>query len=111
MSDQIRDRSDRNRGIDCRDEWFAAYACDRGDVADEVEIQIVVEGGIDGVRRADKKERVTVGRRTHDRFGGDIAAGAWSIFDDDGLTEPFREPLSHQPRDDVGRSAGSESHD
>src|SRR5262249_61184092 len=44
-------------------------------------------------------------------FGGDIVAGAWSFLDDDGLPEPFREPLSHQPRDDVGRSAGSESHD
>ena len=37
----------------------------------------------------------------HDRLGGDIAAGARPVLDDEWLAEPLRQPLTHQARGDV----------
>jgi hypothetical protein len=33
------------------------------------------------------------------------------FLDDEGLTKPFRKPLTHQARDDVGAAGGRESND
>ena len=41
----------------------------------------------------------------------DIAAGARPVLDDEWLTEPLRQPLSDQARDDVGRAAGGKADD
>ena len=84
---------------------IADDARDRRDVADEIEIELVVERRVDRVRRADQEERVAIRGRTHDRLGGDIAAGARPVLDDELLAEPLRQPLTHQARDDVGRAA------
>ena len=46
----------------------------------------------------DQQERVTVWRRPHDHFGGEIVAGAGPIFDDKLLTEPLRQPWTYQAR-------------
>ena len=81
-------------------------ARDRRDVANEIEVELVVERRVDGVRRSDQEQRVAVRRRVHDHLGPDIAAGARPIFDDELLAEPLRQPLAHQARDDVGRAAG-----
>ena len=88
---------------------YADDARDRRDVADEIEIELVVERRVDRVRRRGQEERVAVGRRVHDGLGADIAAGARPVLDDELLAEPLRQPLPHQPRDDVGRAAGAES--
>ena len=77
----------------------------------EIEIELVVERGVDGVGRRDQKQRVAVGRRAHDRLGGDIGAAARPVFDDDRLAEPLRQPLPHQPRRDVRRAAGGVADD
>ena len=45
------------------------------------------------------------------RVGGDIAAGAHSILDDEGPAKPLREPLRNQARQYVGRAAGSQADD
>ena len=87
----------------------AADARDRRDVADEIEIELVVERRVDRVRRSDQEERVAVRRRAHDRLGADIAAGARPVLDDELLAEPLRQPLTDQARDDVGRAAGGQS--
>ena len=84
-------------------------ARDRSDVADEIEVELVVERRVDRVRRADQEERIAVRRRAHDRLGADIAAGTRAVFDDEWLAEPLRQPLSDQPRDNVGRAAGGRS--
>ena len=86
-------------------------ARDRRDVADEIEIELVVERRVDRVRRADQEERVAVRRRAHDRLGGDIAAGARPVLDDEWLAEPLRQPLTDQAREDVGRAAGGKADD
>ena len=90
---------------------IADDARDRRDVADEIEIELVVERRVDRVRSRDQEERVAVGGRTHDRLGADIAAGARPVLDDEWLAEPLRQPLTHQARDDVGRAAGGKADD
>ena len=78
---------------------------------DEIEIQLGIERGVDGVPTADHEQRVAVCWRAHDRFGADIGAGARPVVDDEWLPEPLRQPLSDQASDDVGSAAGSEADD
>ena len=49
--------------------------------------------------------------RAHDRLGGDIAAGARPVLDNERLTEAFRQPLADQPCNDVDVVAGGEADD
>src|SRR5262245_9063908 len=93
------------------DVGLPANAGDRRDVADEIETKLVIERGVDGIPTADHEQRVAVRRSTHDRLCADIAAAARSVLDNKLLTEPLRQPLSHQTRDDVGRTGRSERHD
>jgi hypothetical protein len=86
-------------------------AGDRCDIADEVEIELVVERRIDQICRRDKEERVAVRRRAHDRFGADIPATAWPVIDHEWLAEPFRQPLTHEARENVLRAAGGNGDD
>jgi hypothetical protein len=46
----------------------------------------------------DDEQRVTVGRRSYDGFGADVAAGARPVVDDELLAQAFREPLRDQAR-------------
>jgi hypothetical protein len=78
----------------CRKRWIYQHykrpaddARDRRDVADEVEIELVVERRVDCVRRIDQKERVAVRPRTHDRLGGDIGASARTVLNDEWLAQ------------------------
>jgi len=64
-------------------------ARNRGDIADEIEIELLIERGVDCIRRADEEERIAVWRRSHDGFCGDIGASARSIFDDEWLAKTF----------------------
>jgi len=61
------------RWIHLHDILLAMNACDRRDVADQIEIELVVERGVDRVHRIGQKERIAVRRRTHDRFGGNVS--------------------------------------
>ena len=88
-------------GLTTMTKGHADDARDRRDVADEIEIELVVERRVDRVRRIDQEQRVAVRRRTHDRLGADIAAGARPVLDDEWLAEPLRQPLTHQAREDV----------
>src|SRR3954454_2153892 len=86
-------------------------ARDRRDVTEEIETEFLVQRRIDGVWRTNQEQRVAVGRRVHDRLGGDVAAGAQPVFDDEWLAEPLRQPLTDQPRQDVVRAPGGEADD
>src|SRR5262249_44482908 len=65
----------------------AEEARDWRDVADEVEIELVVERRIDCVRRSGPQQRIAVGRRTNDRFGADIGAPARTVLNDEWLAQ------------------------
>jgi hypothetical protein len=77
--------------------------------AEKDEIEIVIERCTDRVRRIDQKKRVAIRLCPHDRFGANVAAGARAILDDELLTEPFRQMLTDQARDDVGWATSGES--
>jgi hypothetical protein len=74
-----------NENAHCADD-----ACDRHDVADKIECKIVVQSDIPCVARPGQEERIAIRRRSHDCFGGDIAAGTRSVFDKERLTGPLR---------------------
>src|SRR4029453_11643819 len=89
----------------------AANASDRSDIADEIKVQLVVQRGVDCVRRSAEEERVAVWWRTHDRLSAQIATCPAPILDEKWLAEPFREPLTDQTREDVCRAAGAKADD
>src|SRR5262249_5527090 len=80
-------------------------------VANEIELQIIIERRVDRIGEAGEQQRIAVGGRTHDRLGGDISAGAWPVLDDDLLTKPVRQPASDQASHNVGASARRKAHD
>lgn len=51
----------------------------RRDVADEIEIQLVIERRVDRARPARVEERLVIRSRTSDRLGGDIGPGASNV--------------------------------
>src|SRR6478735_9051766 len=72
------------------DGGLAANARDRRDVANEIEIEIIVERRVDRVRRIGQQEGIAVRGRAHDRLGSDVATGTRPVLDDKLLTEPLR---------------------
>jgi len=101
IGNELGDRRGRNGWIDHQDEGTAGDACDRCDVADEIEPETAVERRVGGIRRSRQEQSISVGRRIHDRLRGDVRSSARPVLDDEGLAEPLRQPLSNQPRDDV----------
>src|SRR5262249_62363635 len=99
----------RKQWINCHDKRDIANACDGRDVADEIEFEILVERGVYRVRRGGTEERVAIRSRAHDRLGRDSAGDARPVLDDDLLTEPLRQPLTHQAGCDVRPSTGRKS--
>src|SRR6516225_8022404 len=70
-----------------------------------------VECGICRDRGRHHKERVTVRRRIHYRFGADIAASPRTILDNELLAELCGQPLPHQTCENVGRASRSKPND
>ncbi len=111
MADELGHGLRRKRRIDLHDERVADDARDGRDVANEVETELVVERGVDGIRRRDKEQRIAVRGRTHDGFGGDIGGCSGPIFDEELLAEPLGQPLTDETRGDVGGAAGGKADD
>src|SRR5262249_56016442 len=89
---------------------LAADTCNRRDVANEIERELVIERGVDRMRAGDQEERVAVRRRPDDRLGADRAAGSGAVVDHERLAEPFLQPLRQRPRKNVaGAARGRES--
>src|SRR3954469_896960 len=89
----------------------ADNASDWRDVAEEIEIELVVERRVDRFRGTDREERIAVGWRTHDRLGSEIAAGAGAVLNEEGLPQPLRQPLTQQALHDVRRAARGKAHE
>jgi hypothetical protein len=106
--DEVVDRLGSNRWRDHHDIGRADDGSDGGDVAPEIERELVVERRIDRVRRAGQEQGAAIRGRVHDRLGGEVPAGARTVIDDKLLTESFRQRSSEQARNDVGRAAGGE---
>ena len=111
VGNKLGNRLGRKRWIYHHDGGLAANARDRRDVANEIEIELVVERRVDRVRRIGQQERIAVRGRAHDRLGADVATGTRPVLDDELLTEPLRQPLPHRARGDIGRTARWKSDD
>src|SRR5262249_27368575 len=87
VGDEFGKRLRRNRGVYRQDETQADEPCDRCNVADEIEIEIVVEGGVDGVGGGHDEQGITVRGRVCDDRGADVARAARPVVDDELLFE------------------------
>ena len=54
---------------------------------------------------ASNKQRVAVWLRLHDGLGGDLLRRGAAVLDNESLTEPLRQHLPGEPRDNVGGAA------
>src|SRR5262249_22541997 len=81
IGDELRNGLGRERGIDHHEKGNNADTRNGRNIADEIEVEIVVDRRIDRVRRCHEEKGVSVRRCTHDDFSADIAAGTWSIVD------------------------------
>ena len=54
---------------------------------------------------------MAIGGRSRNRLGSDTPAGTRPVFDDDGLPEALRQPLTYQACNDVASSGGGEADD
>jgi hypothetical protein len=72
--------------MDASHDLRLAHQRDRSNVADKVEIELLEEGRVDGVRWSDLEQRIAIRRRLNDRFCADIAARTRTVIDDEGLT-------------------------
>jgi hypothetical protein len=93
-------------GIHQHDQRRADRDRDRGEVDGELEADIGVERLVHRVARVGHEQGVAVGRRAHGKLGGDVGGAARAVLDDEGLAEPLRQPLRHQPRGEIGGAAG-----
>jgi hypothetical protein len=109
--DQLRDRLHRSRRFDHHHAGAVHHPGDRRDVANDVEAQIVVEPGAEGIHRGDHEQRVAVRGSADHRFGREIAAGAGTIVDDERMAQPGRQPIGDDAREQIGRAAGSRADD
>src|SRR5215831_11363321 len=93
------------------DEGVADDARDRRDIADEIEVELLIKRRIDGVVRCGKEKGIAIWGSADDRLGAEIGASAGPVFDDERLAEPLRQPLADHARNDVSRAARGKWHD
>src|SRR5262249_41310943 len=111
IGDELGNRLGRKRWMYRYDVGLPVNAGDRRDVADEMEHRRLTERGVEGLPPAGYGSGVSVWGRAPDALGADFAAAARWVLDNKLLPEPLRQPLTHQTRDDVGRTGWSERHD
>jgi hypothetical protein len=113
ISDQFRHRIDRQLDMDRKADDVRSGIGNGREVLHRIERRILVEkdvAGHDGV--GTDHQRVAVGWRARDVGGGDIAAYARSVVDNDGLAPSSVEPFGHRAREKVaGRTRRIADHD
>ena len=90
IGDEFRDRLGRKGRIHHHDIGDANNACDRRDIAKEIEIEIVVERCVDRGRSVGEQERVAVSGRVDHDFSCEVGRGSRPVFDDKRLPKPLR---------------------
>ena len=114
IGDEFGDGRCGERDIHVHHQGRADDARNRGDIADEIVIELLVERCIDRVRHGEHDKRVAVRRRAHGHFGADVGGGAGPVLDDEWLSEPLGQPLADEAREDVvcatGRKSGNQAH-
>ena len=100
------------RRIGRHDRRQADQRGDRREVLDRVVAEVRIERRVDRHRAGiAEHQHMAVGRRLGDHVGGDDAAGARHVLDDEGLAERVGEFFREQPRQHVGIAAGAGGRD
>jgi hypothetical protein len=110
IGDELGDRPRWNREVRYHDVVHTGDASNRRDVVEEIVIELE-QRRVDGTRRCNQQQRVTIWGCPHDRLGPDRGGRAWPVLDHKLLAEALRKPLSHQARGHVSRASGREWHD
>src|SRR5262245_54835699 len=111
VGNELRNAFGWKRRIDLYDVWHADNSGNRREVTEEIVIEFVVEGRVNRMCRTDQEECVAVSRRTRHRLGREVAARSRTVFDDKLLAEPLGQPLSDEPRGDIGAPSRRKSND
>src|SRR5262245_11976308 len=90
VSYEFRDRFSRDGWNDHHDLATTGYARDRRDVANEIEIELLVKRRITRVRKTNQEKRVAIRGRIHDGLGGDVGTRTGPVLDDELLAGPLR---------------------
>src|SRR6516162_3592037 len=88
ISYELRNRLCRNGRMHQHDKGRADDSND-GNIADEIEIELVVQRRIDCGGCVGLQKRISVSSSAHDCLGGDIAGCACPVLDDEWLAEPL----------------------
>lgn len=89
VGDKLSHRLCWYRWIDHHDIRRTADSADRRSIADELVIELFIEGCIDSVWGTDEQECMAVRSCTDNGLGSDIPASTRSILDDEWLAKPF----------------------
>src|SRR6476660_4613003 len=106
---KLGDCLDWHRWIDRHRKGPMANGGNRHGVPNEIETELVEKRVRGCVSRNDEKQRMPVGGRTYDRLGGDVARSPRPALDDERLAEAIRQPLPHEPRQEIRWAAGGEA--
>ena len=109
VSDQLRDRVHRKRGMHDNRRGRVADQPDRCEILAGIETGIGIDPRRDGEGAGiTEHQRVAVRRGPGDLRGRNRAPGAAAVVDDELPAELFAELVGHDPRDDAGGAAGRE---
>ena len=109
--DELLDGLCRDRGVHPEHERVGAQDGNRREVLQRVVAHLLDQGRDQELRRGREEQRVAVGRRPGDELGGDRAACAWAVIDDELLAERRCQPLGNDACLDVDAAAGRVGHD
>ena len=84
---------------------------DRGDIANEVELQVLEQACVDGVHRSAQEQGVPVRSGFHDLGSGIVATGAGPVLNNNLLAEMVRQHRGDGSRNDVQRTTGRKADD
>src|SRR5690349_12853645 len=81
-----------------QDAGTAGNRRDRSEIADDVEVQFVIERRVPCVGRGGEVKHVAVRGSFGDRLGRKSSAGSSAVLDEELLAEMLRQPLGDEPR-------------
>ena len=84
----------RERRVDHHDECDAPDAGNWRHIFDEIELEIVVERRVVGVRVSGNEQSVAIRRRMRDGLGCDVATCARPVFNEELLAHPLRKRIT-----------------
>src|SRR5262249_22167343 len=111
VRDELGKRLSRERRVDYQDAESGMRARDRRDIAQDIEIELIVERDVPTISRSKLQEGVAIRGRSHDCLGSNIAARTRPVFDDELLTKVLRQPLTEKTCKQVRHAPRRKSND